>query len=438
MLYKRIVDEDKIIYCTEQSDIYITNADKEDKLRDLMKEQIMSIEVQPYDLDEKKWKLKKLIILLSTACNLRCRYCYLNYGDYTKEEKIKNIDIEQAKRAIDMIIEKFPEGIGFIQFFGGEPLLAFHELQSIYYYINKVCDAKKIELPKFGLVTNGLLLNHEMVTFFNEHRFSVTISIDGGKDIHNLVRIKADHSDSFHHIAEIMEDYREDITFPLFYEMTLNREHVLLYTKGKMKEWLDAIKNLGFTSGIVGVVEFSRDKSLDFKQEDIPVLNQMYEEIVDYFFDELLKDTPYFYNLDICKLVWLLLKKNITEVCCATGVNQYTLSADGYFYPCPKFADCNKKVGSVDENYLEDEEMRQLMKEDKREQCENCWLHYICKSYCYALKYRNKDNRAVIPIRCIHMDLLTENVVKNIVRLKKNGTLQKVTNAIKLYWNKIR
>lgn len=437
MLYKRIADGERIIYCTEQSDIYITEAQKEGLLKERIEKQEAKLMIQPFDLDEKRTKLKKLIILLTTSCNLRCRYCYLNYGNYDKEEKIQNIDVDKAKIAIDMLLSDFPEGIGFIQFFGGEPLVAFGEMREIYNYIKQVFTERNLNLPKFGMVTNGLLLNNQIIDFLNQNKFSVTISVDGDMEIHNKVRIKTDHSDSFKHIKEKMQAFSENVSFPLFYEMTLNREHILLYSEGKIKDWLNAIKALGFKSGIVGVVEFSRDQTLDFRLEDRSVLEKIYRELVDYFFMELQKEDPQFYNLDVCKLVWMLLRKDLSDVSCAAGIYQFTLSAEGNFYPCPKFADCNTKVGSVTGQKIETEGMRTLIKEDEKEQCRNCWLHYLCKSYCYALNYRNKDNRTVIPIRCIHMNLLTTNVIRNIVHAKKNEDLDIIMRNIKKYWKEI-
>lgn len=437
MLYKRITDGEKIIYCTEQSDIYVTEAYNEDILKDRIENQECNIIIPPFDIEEKRSKLKKLIILLTTSCNLRCRYCYLNYGNYDKEEKIHNIDVIKAKKAIDMILDNFPEGIGFVQFFGGEPLVAFQEMVEIFNYIKQTFLEKNIAMPIFGMVTNGLLINNQIVDFLNKNSFRVTISVDGDNEIHNKVRVKADHSDSFKNINEKMLAYGESIQFPLFFEMTLNREHILLYSEGKITKWLDAIKDLGFKSGIIGVVEFSKDQTLDFQIEDRVVLDKLYMELVDYFFEELKKEKPQFYNLDVCKLVWMLLRKDLSDVSCAAGIYQFTLSAEGNFYPCPKFADCNRKVGSVNEQKIETHSMRTLIKEDEKQQCQNCWLHYICKSYCYALNYRNKDNRKVIPIRCIHMNSLTTNVIRNIVKAKKNGELDKLMGNIKNYWKEI-
>lgn len=429
MNYKQIEYGNSIIISTDQFDFFEATLDrKDDVIKDIESLEHKEVAKQVMKSGSDK-KLKKLIILMSTDCNLRCRYCYLNYGKY-KQDNTHNIEVGKAKKAIELILESFPEGIGFIQFFGGEPLLAFKQVVEIHDYVTDRFTELKIDKPSFGLVTNGLLIDKEKIEFFNKNKIKITISIDGDEQIHNLVRIKPNSTGAFDNVSKMMEQYHDEFTTSYFYEMTLNREHINNYKPGKMKEWLDAIRRLGFTIGITGVVEYSHDSTLDFTKDDIPTLKLLYSELVDYFFNELEKDNSSFYNLDICKIFLFILKKDFREYCCNTGVKQLTLSADGEFYPCPKFAAINKKNGSVDEGSIDLTIGDEVIKKDNREQCVTCWLRYACKSYCYALKYRNIDGREVIPIRCIHNDLMFENIIRNIISLKKRGKLVEVYKKV--------
>ena len=47
---------------------------------------------------------------------MRCRYCYLSFGTHAGDEKLHNIKVEDVERTLDILIEKYPDGIGFIQF----------------------------------------------------------------------------------------------------------------------------------------------------------------------------------------------------------------------------------------------------------------------------------------------------------------------------------
>ena len=118
MRYKRIEDGEKIIYCTDKCKLYVTNREQEYHVLDeIEKEECYCAPEKKAGSEKEPARLKKLIILMTSACNLRCRYCYLNYGKYDGGERTCNIKVEDAQKAIDIIFEKYPEGIGFIQFF---------------------------------------------------------------------------------------------------------------------------------------------------------------------------------------------------------------------------------------------------------------------------------------------------------------------------------
>lgn len=416
MRYREIQNGDNTIVCTEKLDIFIKEDGNQKAMEDMGGEEFSRYAYSPVTPK----KLKKLIILLSSACNLRCRYCYLSFGMHPGEEVIKNISVEDAKKAIEMIYEKYPEGIGFIQFFGGEPLVAFKEMKAIYEFTCEFFDAKGLKRPNYGVVTNGVLLNEEVISFFNESKMSVTISIDGDKAVHDNVRKKAGPGSAYDDLIEKVRKFKDEIRFPLFYEMTLNREHVLGYEKGKMRQWLESIKECGFTRGIIGAVEYSMDKSLNFREEDLPVLQEIYKEYVEYYFDELTKEQTDFYNLDICKLIGMITKKDLTFYSCNTGISQMTLATNGTIYPCPKFATVDMPMGSVKTGKIDQTQIRKIIEEDKRDLCKSCWMVEMCKSYCYSLEYRKALNKDEIAVRCIHLDNMISNVIRELVNRRND------------------
>lgn len=427
MKYKRILDDKTVIYFTEKGELYTVETGQESCLRDKIINENFNFD---YKEMETPTKLKKLIILLTSACNLRCRYCYLDYGKHKNEDCVHNIDIKDAQEAIDLILEKYPEGIGFIQFFGGEPLLAFDELKNICEYVKSLFANKNLKTPVFGVVTNGLLLNENIISYFNDNMIRTTISVDGDQKVHDNVRIKSDRSGVYSDIAVRLKKYSSTIKFPLFYEMTLNREHVLLYKEGQVRQWLDAIRELGFRAGIMGIVEFSKDSELDMKKEDIPILRKIYKEVVEYYFNEMLIGNNDFWNLDIVKLTMFLIGKKFRRYNCMTGVSQLTLSANGVFYPCPKFANLGFELGSVKDKNIDNSTIKNIIREDQRKECSECWLRNICSTYCLAHKYRNENNDQEVYTRCLHMKLLMENIIINVVKLYKTGDLNSIVKRM--------
>lgn len=103
-------------------------------------------------------------LILSRACNKRCSYCDLDF----------NSDVIEA-RQLDMLseaIKKESENYEFhINFFWGEPLLAFDALR---YFVEKNPGI----VSKYSLGTNGLLLDAEKMEFLKRHDVDIYVSID--------------------------------------------------------------------------------------------------------------------------------------------------------------------------------------------------------------------------------------------------------------------
>ncbi|MGD2090598.1 MAG: radical SAM protein [Candidatus Aminicenantes bacterium] len=131
-----------------------------------------------------EWRVRTLTLILTRRCNLDCAYCY---------EKHKNqdegfMDVAVAKEAIKYFMELEDDlNHVLIDFFGGEPLLAFSLIKRIFEWCNSQHWKKKYH---FLIGTNGTLLNDEMKEWFSRHRqyFSMSLSIDGSRTAHNMCR----------------------------------------------------------------------------------------------------------------------------------------------------------------------------------------------------------------------------------------------------------
>lgn len=126
---------------------------------------------------ERKMKCDYIRLVITQNCNLQCQYCFVD-----KESKcFSKSDIVQLGKFIKHDCEKNVE----IQFFGGEPLLYFNIIKKCVQYLSDVCKEFNIS---YIITTNGTLINREIATFFKKYDFSVFVSIDGDKEIHNSYR----------------------------------------------------------------------------------------------------------------------------------------------------------------------------------------------------------------------------------------------------------
>ena len=168
-------------------------------------------------------------ICVTHRCNLSCVYCY------QKHDEQRRMSFDTAKKCINWIFHNIPDyanngvEIGFI---GGEPLMEFDLLKSIFSY---TCSTYSDIEHIFFATTNGTLLNDEMKEWFSAHRkfFTLGLSLDGAKETHD-----ANRSNSF-----------DSIDFDFFLKnwpeqgvkMTLSE-----FSLPRLAENIKFIHNLGF------------------------------------------------------------------------------------------------------------------------------------------------------------------------------------------------
>ncbi|MDO8443417.1 MAG: radical SAM protein [Candidatus Azambacteria bacterium] len=152
-----------------------------------------------------------LYLLLSDACNIRCRYCYflapMPHGYQSslmkKETAIKALDLftHCVKRSIT---KGHPEQ--HIVIYGGEPTLNKEVLLEVLQYIDRL-KAKKLLPGKLPITvnTNGILLDKEILTQCKATEVVVAISVDGPKEIHDQMRVYSSGKGTF---DEVMRSYR--------------------------------------------------------------------------------------------------------------------------------------------------------------------------------------------------------------------------------------
>lgn len=128
--------------------------------------------------------IDRICISINNRCNLACKYCHF----HEKKEYIQEAKMDVFK-ILDNVIRSIEHNniklfkIGFVG--NGEPLLDFELLKEYILYISKYLKDGRIVAYT---ISNGLLLNREMLLFFKEYNINVGFSIDGIPAIHNKYR----------------------------------------------------------------------------------------------------------------------------------------------------------------------------------------------------------------------------------------------------------
>ncbi len=131
----------------------------------------------------------------SSACNLRCAYCF--YHEEANHRACADRGMMTEKTAKTVIAKAFDYAgnddddahISF-SFQGGEPLLA--GLTFFRFFVDAVKERNKFHIPvEYALQTNGTLLDEDLAAFFAKEQFLIGLSLDGIPTIHDRHRTDA-------------------------------------------------------------------------------------------------------------------------------------------------------------------------------------------------------------------------------------------------------
>lgn len=80
-------------------------------------------------------------------------------------------------------------------------------------------------VPKFGIITNGTILNKEVLRILRDYISSVTVSLDGPKEIHDFNRKGKDGQGSFDRVDRFIRKVQNETDVQLRFEGTVSKEH---------------------------------------------------------------------------------------------------------------------------------------------------------------------------------------------------------------------
>lgn len=122
----------------------------------------------------------RVTLIVTTDCNLRCKYCYVAAGDHPEY-----MPLWLARKAIGFAVPPEAEEL-FISFFGGEPTLNFEVIRGVIQGI----ESSSLQFRPI-ISTNGVVPD-DVLQFLIEKDFIIKISLDGPPDIQDQYRVFAD------------------------------------------------------------------------------------------------------------------------------------------------------------------------------------------------------------------------------------------------------
>jgi len=341
--------------------------------------------------------IKALCLNIAHDCNLRCRYCFADEGEYRGSRQIMTAEI--GKKAIDFVLEKSgPRKHIEVDLFGGEPLMAFDVVKEIVEYAKKKEKFYDKNI-RFTMTTNATLLNEEIMDYLDKNMGNVVLSIDGRKEVNDRVRVRVDGSGSYDSILPKIKKMVEmrDKTKQYYARGTFTRENTDFF------EDIMHLANEGFDEISVEPVVLPKDHPLSLREEDLETIFNQYDKL----FDEMIKrhkegNEFKFYHFNIDLQGGPCVYKRISG--CGAGHEYVAITPEGDIYPCHQFVGNEKFImGNLDSIELNTEIANEFKNAHiyNKPECIKCWARFYCSGGCQANNFNfNGDMHLPYKLGC--------------------------------------
>ena len=386
-----LVDDNGMKSKEETVNILSNKYDKEiieeayDEIMELVKDGMLYSEDKYEDIahssmDDRDY-IKAVCLNIIHACNLRCKYCFADEGEYNGHKGVMSIDT--AKKAIEYVVKRSgPRRNIEIDLFGGEPTMIMDTIKEIIKFAREN-EAKWNKNIRFTMTTNATLLNEEMMDFMDKEMGNIILSLDGRKSVNDNVRIKVDGSGSYDDILPNVKKMIERRTKGKTYYVrgTFTRANTDFY------EDVKAMVDEGFREISIEPVVLEDGHPLAIREEDLDQIMENYDKL----YEEMVrrkregKDEFNFYHFNVDLNGGPCVYKRISG--CGAGFEYVAITPQGDVYPCHQFVGREEyKLGSIyDESY--DSELGKKFKKAhiyNKPKCRNCWARFYCSGGCQA------------------------------------------------------
>ena len=164
-----------------------------------------------------------LTLFLTTACNLRCTYCYAAAGD----TPVRRMPLEVAIQGVDFVVKNALEiGVDEIEVNfhgGGEPTANWTTLTDSFQYAHNRCEDHDLRL--YGsMATNGVISDRK-IDWILEHLEGVSLSFDGLPSVQDLHRPTASGGASSRHVIHTLQRFDQE-AFNYGVRMTVTHDQI--------------------------------------------------------------------------------------------------------------------------------------------------------------------------------------------------------------------
>ena len=334
------------------------------------------------DFKKRETVVKALCLHIAHDCNLACKYCFAGEGEYHGRRAL--MSLETGKKALDFLVKNSGNRVNLeVDFFGGEPLLNWQVVKELVIY------GRSLEEPyhkkfRFTLTTNGVLLNDEIMEFANREMANIVLSIDGRKEINDLMRPYRGGQGSY------------DTIVPKFLTVAESRKQMNYYVRGTFTrnnpdfaKDVAHLADLGFKQISVEPVVAQPSDDYALRPEDLPALLEEYDHLAVELLNRRKEGKGVnFFHFMIDLEGGPCVAKRLSG--CGSGTEYLAVTPWGDLYPCHQFVGqeeflmCNVDVGIVRTDIRDNFKSCNVYAKEK---CRSCFARFYCSGGCAANSY---------------------------------------------------
>ena len=284
------------------------------------------------DVTKRPTVVKALCLHIAHDCNLACRYCFAEEGEYhgREQEKIHNKNF------------------------------------------------------RFTLTTNGVLLNDDIMEFANKEMDNVVLSIDGRKEVNDYMRPFRGGQGSYDVIVPKFQKFADSRNQERYYVRGTYTHHNLDFSKDVLH-----LADLGFKQISVEPVVAQETDDYAIREEDLPQLFAEYDALAKEMVKRKKEGKAFnFFHFMIDLEGGPCVAKRLSG--CGSGTEYLAVTPWGDLYPCHQFVrNEDFLMGNVFEG-LKRTDIRDSFKSCNvysKEKCRECFARFYCSGGCAANSY---------------------------------------------------
>jgi uncharacterized protein len=261
-------------------------------------------------------------------------------------------------------------------------------------YAQRLAERNGQEAPRFCMISNGVKMTDEMFAIIEKYRIQTTFSIDGPKQVNDLVRIRHDGSGSFDDVKRNIQRYVSMIPDAAGLECTLTAAHEISHTT--VKDLVQfACEEMGIMHPHIAAAGLPSGHPLNPYKDGGVRLQREFQEATEHSVRSLLdgmasqgKYVPLAGSLDTVTGIFESVLRHEGKLnMCPAGTAQLVVDAFGDVYPCWMFAGTQEfQMGNIlRDDIFNDVAVKVLGRiarntKNNNPQCARCYARSSCSA----------------------------------------------------------